>query len=211
MALQTRVRWQWAIPGLWVLACGACGPQYKPLFDGKTLNGWKAVGNAVWKVEDGCLVGTQDAQKRAGDLVHEAEFDDFELTATFKVVWPANSGIWFRWDGANIGYQFDILEWKNPEAYTGTIYCPGLPDGKLFLTEVKDKTLTNYEGWNTVHLSAVGDHITATLNGKPVADVRNDRLKKGHIGIQVHAGDEFKDMKIIIKDIRVREVGKGRK
>ncbi|HZE98786.1 MAG TPA: family 16 glycoside hydrolase, partial [Planctomycetota bacterium] len=33
---------------------------WKPLFNGKDLTGWKANGSAVWKAEDGVLVGGQD-------------------------------------------------------------------------------------------------------------------------------------------------------
>ena len=42
---------------------------WKPLFDGKTLAGWKPDGKAVWTVENGCIVGVQgpgDMQMRSG-------------------------------------------------------------------------------------------------------------------------------------------------
>jgi len=202
--MKTRTGLTLVICSLAMLACGACAPQWKPLFDGKTLDGWRPVGNAVWTVEDGCIVGTQDAQSRAGDLITEKQYGDFELEATFKAVWPCNSGIWFRFDGKGLGYQFDILEWKNPEAYTGTIYCPGLPNKQLFLSITKDKSLTKREDWNHVYLSVIGDHIVAKLNGKQVADERHGKLTRGHIGFQVHPGDEFKTMKIIVKEIKIR-------
>ncbi|MGB9623981.1 MAG: 3-keto-disaccharide hydrolase [Phycisphaerae bacterium] len=194
-----------AILTVFSLAClsasGGCATQ--SLFDGTTLAGWQAVGNAVWKVEDGMIVGTQDAQRRAGDLVSEKDYGDFELDVTYKVVWPANSGIWFRWNNHK-GYQFDILEWPNPVAYSGTLYC----DGQMFLARQLDKSLENRDGWNHARISAVGDHLQLWLNGKKTADVHDSTYKRGRIGFQIHPGDQFKDMKILIRDVRIRVLDK---
>ena len=44
--------------------------QATPLFNGKDLEGWKAVGSAVWKVEDGVLVGGQDGDPRKSGVLH---------------------------------------------------------------------------------------------------------------------------------------------
>lgn len=186
-----------------LLASGGCATQ--SLFDGKTLAGWQAVGNAVWKVEDGMIVGTQDAQRRAGDLVSEKDYGDFELDVMYKVVWPANSGIWFRWNDHK-GYQFDILEWPKPVAYSGTLYC----DGKMFLARQLDKSLENHDGWNHARISAIGDHLQLWLNGKKTADVHDSTYTRGRIGFQIHPGDQFKDMKILIRDVRIRVLDKRR-
>lgn len=55
---------------------------WRLLFDGATLTGWRGFRQAGppsrgWVVEDGCL--RLLPRSRAGDLVTEAEFDDFEL------------------------------------------------------------------------------------------------------------------------------------
>lgn len=187
----------------WIVAAAGCGPQWRPLFDGATLQGWRAVGNAEWTVEDGAIVGRPDAQNRPGDLVTDREYGDFELDCTFKVVWPANSGIWFRW-ADHKGYQLDILDFPNPKAYTGTLYC----DGKMFLAINPDPSLVNRDGWNRGTISAIGDHIVVTLNGRKVADVRDTSYRRGAIGFQVHPGKEFKNMRIIVKDVRIRVLDK---
>ena len=191
-----------ALPG-WIVAAAGFGPQWRPLFDGATLQGWRAVGNAEWTVEDGAIVGRPDAQNRPGDLVTDREYGDFELDCTFKVVWPANSGIWFRW-ADHKGYQLDILDFPNPKAYTGTLYC----DGKMFLAINPDPSLENRDGWNRGTISAIGDHIVVTLNGRKVADVRDTSYRRGAIGFQVHPGKEFKNMRIIVKDVRIRVLDK---
>ncbi|RYF98273.1 MAG: DUF1080 domain-containing protein, partial [Chitinophagaceae bacterium] len=50
---------KYSILTLSLLSFSAFAQKSKPLFDGKTLNGWKAVaGAAPYKVEDGAIVGT---------------------------------------------------------------------------------------------------------------------------------------------------------
>ena len=100
--------------------------EWKSLFNGKDLDGWKANNtNAVWTVEDGAIMGTQTAGK-GGDLFYATEFDNFELKFTYKVGWPANSGMWYRTDPKNSrGFQFDILKYKRPATFSGALYYPG--------------------------------------------------------------------------------------
>ena len=40
--------------------------------------------------------------------------------------------------------------------------------------------------------------------GKVTGDVHEASFAKGKIGFQVHPGDEFKDMKITVKEMRVK-------
>jgi len=173
---------------------------WKPLFNGKDLTGWKPEGGAVWAVEKDCLVGKQGPKFAPGDLFTTDEFGDFELEVVYKAVWPANSGIWFRYQAPDKSYQADILEYKDPVAYSGTIYCPG----KLFLTKNLDPKLEKKEDWNTMNVKAQGDHLVVSLNGKVTGDTHENSFAKGKIGFQVHPGEEFKDMKIIVKSIKLR-------
>lgn len=167
---------------------------WTPLFNGKDLAGWKQEGAGIFKVEEGCLVGTQ-TDGRGGDLYTAGEWADFELRFTYKVRWPANSGIWFRNQ-----YQFDILKYPNPVAFSGTLYCPG----KLFLTRNLDESLERRDDWNEGRIVAQGDHLTLWLNGQKVGDCRDGTHAKGRIGIQVHGGDEVKNMRIVIRRIEIR-------
>ncbi len=178
----------------------AAKSDWNSLFNGKDLNGWKPVGGAIWKVEDHCIVGTQGPNGVAGDLFTEKEFGDFELRATIKIHWPANSGIWFRYTNPDSAYQADILEYKDPEAYSGSLYCPG----KMFIAINKDKSIEKHDDWNTYLVSAKGDHLVITLNGKVTADVHDKSFTRGAIGFQVHPGNEFKDMKVTVRDVAIR-------
>lgn len=175
------------------------GP-WVPLFNGKDLTGWKAVGGAKWTVENGTLVGTQGPNFAPGDLFTEQVYKDFLLTVTYRVEWPCNSGIWFRYQSEKKAYQADILEYQNPECYSGTLYCPG----KLFLAMNTDKGLVDREGWNTISVRAEGDHLQIWLNGKQVADVHDDTSDSGHIGFQVHPGEDFGKMKIVVREAMIK-------
>jgi len=170
---------------------------WKQIFNGRDLGGWTQTGSAIFKVEDGYLIGTQTTGK-GGDLWTESQWDDFELRATYRVVWPANSGLWFRHDGRK-GYQYDILKYKRPVAFSGTLYCPG----KMFITKNLNEALENRDGWNEARIRAAADEITLWLNGTQTGTCRDKTLSKGKIGIQVHGGN-FRGMKIIFKRIEVR-------
>lgn len=171
--------------------------KFLKLFNGKDLTGFKAVGNAQWTVKDGTIIGTQGDNNGFGDLLTEATYKDFILTVTWRVQWPCNSGIWFRYQSPTKAYQADILEHKSPECYSGSLYCLG----KGFLALNKDKTLVNCDSWNTMTIRAQAEHIQIWLNGHQVADVRDNTNDSGHIGFQVHSGKQFSQMKIIIRDV----------
>jgi len=174
--------------------------EWTPLFNGRDTTGWKVVGEAKAEVVDGVLVGSQKSTK-GGNILTEAEYDNFELRFSYKVDWPANSGVWFRFDGK--GYQYDILKYKKPVAFSGSLYCPG----KMFITTNLDEALENRDGWNEGRIYANGDHLILWLNGRKVGECRDDTLKKGAIGVQVHGGDGFTKMAIHIRKMEIRTLG----
>ncbi len=177
----------------------------KPLFNGKDLSGWTAEGSAVWEVKDGMLIGRQGKDNAPGDLFTNDAFDDFELKVTYRVVWPANSGVWYRYQSGAKAFQADILEYKNPFALSGSLYRPGIP-GKPFIAINTDQSIIDRAGWNTLVIRAVGDRQVVFLNGHKTADLRDPLSSSGKIGFQVHQGDQFGSMRIIIKGITIRPI-----
>ncbi len=170
------------------------------LFNGKDLAGWKTEGGARWEVKDGILIGRQGENNMPGDLLTEKTFEDFELRVTVKVEWPANTGVWYRYQSAKQAYQADILEYKKPFALSGSLYCTG----KMFLAVNTNASWVNREGWNTVVIRAVGDRHIIILNDKKVADVRDDTSEKGRVGFQVHAGTRVAKMRVQVKEVSIR-------
>ena len=175
---------------------------WKSIFNGKDLAGWRTTGTAIFKVEDNCLVGTQTDGK-GGDIWTDAEYDNFELRVTYRVVWPANSGFWFRHDGRK-GYQYDVLKYKNPVAFSGTLYCPG----KMFITKNLKESLENRDGWNEARIRAMDDDLTLWLNGTRTGNCKDNTLAKGRIGIQIHPGNGFKGMQMVVKKMEIRALTK---
>ncbi|MFW6169856.1 MAG: ThuA domain-containing protein [Planctomycetota bacterium] len=174
----------------------------RELFNGKDLSGWTAEGNAIWEVKDGLLIGRQGKDNAPGDLFTEESFDDFELSVTYRVVWPANSGVWYRYQSGVKAFQADILEYKNPFALSGSLYRPG--KGGPFIAINTDNGIIDRDGWNTLVNRAVDDRHVIRLNGEKTADVRDDLSSSGKIGFQVHAGDQFGEMRIIVREVVVR-------
>ncbi len=172
------------------------------LFNGADLTGWEATGKAKWTVEDGELVGTQGDNNAPGDLFTTASLGDFELITTYRAEWPCNSGVWFRFQSPKKAYQADILDYKKPVAFSGTLYCPG----KMFLAANLDKELEDRAGYNTMRIVTQGTKTKIWLNGTQTADVDDDATDSGKIGFQVHPGAKFGPMKIVIKEIKIREL-----
>src|SRR5688500_7606139 len=79
---------------------------FVPLFDGKTLAGWKGR-SELWSVKDGAIVGSTkpDGLKFNTFLLHEKPFEDFILKFDFQLL------------GGNSGLQFRSSQIKNPEEY----------------------------------------------------------------------------------------------
>lgn len=195
-------RWTWAVAALiGAAACCGCnsGGKCVELFNGRDLTGWQAEGNATWTVEDGAIVGRQGPNNAPGDLFTTECYKDFELSCRWRVEWPCNSGIWFRYQEGKKAYQADILEYTDPVCYSGTLYC----GGKMFIAMNTDPSLVNRNGWNSFRIRAVGDHLQLWLNGRKVGDVHDDSSDHGRIGIQVHPGEQFGPMKVMVKDIRM--------
>ena len=79
-----------AVPGV------AAEPEFVPLFDGKTLDGWHALPGGKWEVKDGTIVGTSEkSERRHGLLASDATYGDFTVRVKFRVV-QGNSGFYFR-------------------------------------------------------------------------------------------------------------------
>ena len=189
-----------------LLSKGAPAADWAPLFDGKTLKGWTQLGKADWTVRNGAITGRQGLGGEAGDLFTESRWTDLDLEAEWRMRFPGNSGIWFRWSGAKTGYQADFIEEPAyPGVLSGSLYCMG----KAFIGENRDASSVNREGWNRIRIRAVQDHLVVEQNGRKVVDVRDGTFAgPGSVGIQVHAGKQYSGMEVQVRNIRLRPIDK---
>ncbi|MFQ6034526.1 MAG: family 16 glycoside hydrolase, partial [Sedimentisphaerales bacterium] len=223
------------LSGLLVFAAGAAigaEAEFKPIFDGKTLNGWKAADMGYWSVEDGAITARATQQhpvKKNQFLVWQwGQLDDFELKLKYRISGTpaANSGIQFRSrlaaDGHAIGYQADIDlagRWAGAlydEHGRGLLAQRGQKTvidsaGKMTYTSIgdTDELWANIKnvGWNDYHIIARGSHIILKLNGKITAEViDNDQKQRdlsGALALQLHSGPP---LTVQFKDIRLKRL-----
>jgi hypothetical protein len=172
-----------------------------PIFDGKTLQGWKQLGGAAdYRVIDGAIVGSSRPGSANSFLVTEKDYGDFILEFEVRQdVGPTNSGVQFRSkseptfeNGRVHGYQTDID--PSPRQWSGGIYDEA-QRGWLYTGEMNPpaKTLYKYGEWNHYRIEALGPRLRVWINNGPAADVIDDVLKEGFIGLQVHSIDKPED------------------
>ncbi len=192
----------------------AQAPGWKPLFDGKTLNGWvQKTGKATYQVVDGEIVGTTVSNSPNSFLCTEKEYENFILEADVAVDEGMNSGLQFR-SHARPDYRNNVVYGLQAEvdptdrAWSGGVYdeqrrewlyIPNInPDGK--------KAFRRNAQWNHYRVEALGNTIRTFINGVPVAYLIDTIVEKGFIGLQVHGGgaDLPAGKKARFKNIRIR-------
>jgi Domain of Unknown Function (DUF1080) len=202
---------------------------FKPIFDGKSLDGWDG-DPKFWRFENGSLIGETTTENQPVQntflIWRKGKPGNFELKLEYKLT-GFNSGIQYRsielpdikW--AMKGYQADI---DGEQKYTGQIYeergrgflalrgqanyiatgqKPGvigsLGDGGELKGLIKDAD------WNDMHIIARGNTLIQFINGRMMSmlidDDEKNRKMNGLIGIQVHKGPP---MKMEARHIRIR-------
>ena len=184
---------------------------WRDLFNGKNLKGWKKInGNAEYVVKDGVIIGTSKFDTPNTFLAYNEEFSDFILEFDFLVDDVLNSGVQFRSasipsykDGRVHGYQFEID--PSPRAWSAGIYDEAR-DGWLYTIEDQASKAAFRNGqWNHARIEAVGTRIRTWLNGVPCSNLVDERAASGLIALQVHAinRDEQNGKQVMWKNIRI--------
>jgi len=207
-----------------VLTCVSEAQQgWRPLFDGKTLQGWKgylrADAGVNWVVEEGVLA----CMGKGGDLITEEQFDNFELSLEWKISKGDNSGIFYhvvedaKYKTAyQTGPEYQLIddvgfpEKLEPWQQSGADYAMYPAGG--------NKKLKPAGEWNSSRIIFDRGHVEHWLNGEKVVEFEawsedwNRRkmaskwkdhpeygmAKKGHIGLQDH------ESRVWFRNIRIR-------
>jgi len=168
------------------------GPSWEPLFNGKTLAGWKEYGREKWYVEDGWIVGKAVTDKY-GYLGTERQFSNFEICMTFLAEGTGNSGCFFRsfLEGVDItGVQAEID--PTPGNHTGGLY-ESSHDGRGWIAqpdELGNKVMGGVGTQNVLRFVTKGNRMVTYVNGWKTVDVIDDKQKNtnGVIALQLHSG-----------------------
>ena len=200
---------------------------FRPLFDGKTLTGWKQHGGAAkYRVENGEIVGQCVPNTQNSFLCTEKEYGDFILEVEFKVDPKLNSGIQIRSqvfeketeidvEGKKKklpadrvhGYQVEID--PSDRSYSGSIYDEarrGRFLADLANNEAARKAFKQGE-WNTFRIECQSDSIKTWINGVPAVDLKDNMTPKGLIALQVHqVGAKTEPLEVRWRNIRIKEL-----
>jgi hypothetical protein len=201
--------------------------QWTPLFDGKTLNGWKQLGgNAKFAVENGEIVGTSVANTLNSFIATEKEFSDFILELDIKIEDTSNnSGVQTRshYDpngnngkGKVYGRQVELD--PSSRKWTGGIYDEGRRDWLYPLSlnpGAQDQFKMN--AYNHFRIECIGNEMKTWVNGKVAAYVVDTVDSGGFIALQVHATSaghagkkvHFKNIRIVTENLQPAAFEKG--
>jgi hypothetical protein len=196
-------------------AAAAVALAWAPLPIEPGLEGWvQRGGAAVYRAENGEIIGETRPNTPNSFLCTEREYADFELELEFKVDRELNSGIQFRshsapgvMDGRVWGPQAEID--PSDRAFTGGIYDEGIGGWIQDLSGKEAARAAFRQGeWNRYRIRAVGDRLQTWVNGVPCADARHQRSRSGFIALQVHSvGDRQDPLEVRWRSIRIREIG----
>ncbi len=185
--------------------------EWRPLFDGSTLAGWQISGKGKWRVEDGEIVATASEElERNGLLFSKQRYRDFVIRFEFKVK-NGNSGFYFRAEKRDdaVGlkaYQAEIPGEINEKVPAGGIHESGKGGrGWLMKPEIERVREVFKPGeWNRMEVSAQGNRITTTLNGKRVCEIDDEKgAREGFLAFQLHRN---KKMAVRFRKIEMKGV-----
>src|SRR2546425_10065908 len=143
-------------------AAAGAEPGFVPLFDGKTLDGWRIVGQkgSGYTVENGLLVCPADG---GGNLFTTKEYANFVLRFEFRLFEGSNNGIGIRapleGDAAYAGMEIQILDDGAPR-YQGKLR-PAQYHGSIYDVIPAKQGFKNPTGeWNREEITAKARLVT---------------------------------------------------
>lgn len=177
-----------------VLVCGLTAqtpPEgFTPLFDGKSLNGWRIENQKGpgFLVRDGVLVCPADGGQK---LMTESEYANFILRFEFRLEPDANNGIGIRAPRnahtSTQGMEIQILDQSGPK-YASRKLRPEQDHGSLYdVIPARSGFLRKAGEWNQQEITADGRRITVRLNGAAILDADLDRIREPEV-LKKHPG-----------------------
>lgn len=188
--------------------------KFTSIFNGKDLTGWHVLtGNAGYTVKDGMIEGTTTANATTSFLVTDKSYGDFALELDVKTDANVNSGIQVRSEsqedylnGKVYGYQVEVD--PSERAWTGGIHDANQRGWLYPLTYNTPAQKAYKQGdWNKLYIECIGNHIRTWLNGVPAADLVDDAISTGFIGLQVHSLDNTQGGHVYFKNIHLQAGG----
>jgi type 1 glutamine amidotransferase len=219
---------EWAASGAVTLPANL---GWRPLFNGKDIDGWEPRGDCAWSVmPGGVLLGTRTPgtappanekdfrswQGRQAWLYTKAEFNEFDLHVEYWVPPRGNSGVSIR-DRSRAHHAIGEPDSARPDL---TGFPKSSPAHVGYEIQILDYDDVNSTGsiyglspartgvhrpglWNSMDIESRTGLIRVRVNGQVVAEGPGDpaRPKTGPIGLQLH--DRFTT--VMFRNLRLRE------
>lgn len=186
----------------------AAEPVLVSLFNGQDLANFTATEDAksFWRIEDGVLIGENDADKKGHYLWTKKEYGDFILE--FDVRWQSttprgiDTGIEMR--KPKIQLQLGVSSSLKVDM-SGSFYTGGKPAYPEVGQAKEAKQLMKPEGqWNTIRIQAKGDTFICWINGTKASEYTDAKFSgAAPLGLQIHAGVV---MKVEYRNLRIAEL-----
>ena len=179
-----------------LLASPLVAADWQTIFDGKSLDGWKAVDHEeCFKVEGGAIVAG------GGPMTHlfyvgsvgKHDFKNFELKIEVKTTPGSNGGIFFHTEPQSgflkKGYEAQVCNTHTDKRRTGSL---------LIIKDIMDTSPVKDDEWFEYHIIVSGKQIVLKVNGQTTVDYtepenperpkgREGRvLSHGQIALQAH-------------------------
>lgn len=175
---------------------------FRPLFNGKNLNGWDG-DPRLWKVVNRVIVGSTEGVPLQHNefLISKKTFADFDLRLEVKLR-NHNSGIQVRSEALPEwvvrGLQADMAEGN----WWGSIYDEKGTRGTL-VNGWKDKAekVVRPKDWNDYEIRCKGDFIQLKVNGMVTAELHDPTSKSGILALQLHQGPP---MQVEFRNVRIK-------
>lgn len=189
---------------------------WKNLFNGKDLSGWKAVaGNANFAVQDGVIEGSAVFGTGNTFLISEELYGDYILEVDLKISHTSsNSGIMTRGQfdpagqaGKGLVYGYQVEADPTPRAWSGGIYDEARR-GWFYPLDLNPTAKSAFKlgEWNHYRIEAIGNTLKTWVNGQEVAYFVDELDARGFIGLQVHSiqSKEDEGRKTYFRNVRIQ-------
>jgi hypothetical protein len=188
------------------------GSGWKPLFNGRNLDGWQHVGPGEVVVENGTMktVGGMGLLWYTGEKIGNST-----IKVVYRVTGDSNSGVFIRipekptepWMPVNKGYEVQIDDSEDDWHRTGVLF-----------SFTKTMAQPKVGEWNTLEITIQDDRTLVSVNGTKVTDYkegspvpekkqtyepdRGKRAASGYIGVQNHSDKDV----VYFKEISVKKL-----
>ena len=167
--------------------------EWRPMFDGNTLDGWSPKPGGEWQVENGVIRGTsQRSVRQHGLLVSDDSYDQFTVRLHFRIN-QGDSGFYFRSDPVDSAVGIHGFQVELDTSYeTGGLYETG-GRGWVIKHPADKKTKWYRVGqWNELTVSAWDNRTVVHMNGHQTAELKDDPGRtEGHFALQLHGGQDM--------------------